>query len=147
MNPNGKISYRLNSQIHLISIQKLSLFLSNILGRDIFVVTSYRENERIIEQLKNKPTYNSLGEPGLQIDLSVLRVYELPIIQYYIFNPFNKNKMIYKTQKDNLGKIKIKNLALYNNFIPTNYLNPQNPAGYGFSIRHSITMQFLFFFV
>lgn len=145
MNPNGKISYRLNSQINLISIQKLSLFLSNILGRDIFVVTSYRENERIIEQLKNKPTYNSLGEPGLQIDLSVLRVYELPIIQYYIFNPFNKNKMIYKTQKDNLGKIKIKNLALYNNFIPTNYLNPRNPAGYGFSIRHSITMQFLFF--
>ena len=47
--------------------------------------------ERIIEQLKNKPTYNSLGEPGLQIDLSVLRVYELPIIQYYIFNPFNKS--------------------------------------------------------
>ena len=40
MNPNGKISYRLNSQINLISIQKLSLFFSNILGRDIFVVTS-----------------------------------------------------------------------------------------------------------
>lgn len=78
MNLNGKISYRLNSQIHLISIQKLSLFLSNILGRDIFVVASYKENERIIEQLKNKATYNSLGEPGLQIDLSVLRVYELP---------------------------------------------------------------------
>lgn len=123
---DGDIYYSLNGIKHIIPMQKIERLLSGILGRDIYVVSTHKEHEKLVKQLKERNIQNSLGTHGTEIQLSVLHIYELPVIQNTIFKPFNSRKMTYESIVGFDGKPKYINLATYNTFEPTKYLNGTN---------------------
>lgn len=61
MDISGNIHCLLNNVNKIVLVQKLETFLTNILNRDIFVVSSRQECEKIVKKMGNTNISNTAG--------------------------------------------------------------------------------------
>ena len=145
MDISGNIHCLLNNVDKIVLVQKLETFLTNVLSRDIFVVANRKECEKIVKKMGNTNVSNTAGVFESEKKLSILRIYELPIIKTSCFAPFSNKKMIYEIKKSAFGSHTNTNFAVNNLFYPTRYLNPDREGKESqYTLQNSKITEFLY---